>query len=111
MGIPEPTLLTRAFSENRGTPRDVAARQRTVAKHVAEAITKLVAHGGDPIIGSPAVRTGVAAILHQLDPGLGWTETVVPTRIDGWRQPIREGSWCSQMKLGMGERLGSRKHE
>ena len=58
--------------------REVAAGQRAVAEHVAQAVAELVAHLRDALVGGAAMRAGVAAVLDQRDRGRAGPSTWSP---------------------------------
>ena len=53
-----------------------------MAEGVADAVAKLVACLRDALVGSPAVRARVAAVLDERDLGIGGAEHVVRLVVD-----------------------------
>ena len=70
----------------------LAARDRPVPEDVAQAVAELVARFGDALVGRPAVRARVAAVLDERDLGIAWGRAHGPSggRPDG--QGGRAGS-------------------
>ena len=70
------------LSELGGPKRKAVVRERPVAEGVADAVAKLVARLRDALVGSPAVRARVAAVLDERDLGIGGAEHVVRLVVD-----------------------------
>ena len=88
--LPEPLRIIGALDELGGAPRDVAAGQRPMPEHVAQALAEIVADLADLFVGRPAVRTRVAAVLDERDLGVGGTEDVIVGDVHGPIEPITQ---------------------
>jgi hypothetical protein len=70
------------LSELGGPKRKAVVRERPVAEGLADAVAELVAYLRDALVGSPAVRARVAAVLDKRDLGIGGAEHVVLLVVD-----------------------------
>jgi hypothetical protein len=70
------------LSELGGPKGNAVVRERLVAEGIADAVAKLVACLRDALVGSPAVRTGVAAVLDERDLSIHGAEHVVRLLVD-----------------------------
>jgi hypothetical protein len=70
------------LSELGGPKRRAVGRERAVAESVADAIAELVACLRDTLVGSPALRAGVAAVLDERDLGIGGAKHVFRLVVD-----------------------------
>jgi hypothetical protein len=59
-----------------------------MAKHIAQPVAELVADGGDLLIGSAAIRTGIAAIFDEGDLGVGGAENMILVLIHRAVEPV-----------------------
>ena len=66
-----------AFGQFGGAARDVAAGERAVPEHVAQAVAELVADLGDAVVGRAAIGAGIAAVLDERDLCVGRPEDMV----------------------------------
>ncbi|MGY4281159.1 hypothetical protein ACVWXO_000379 [Bradyrhizobium sp. LM2.7] len=70
------------LSELGGPKRKAVVRERPVPEGVADTVAKLVACLRDTLVGGPAVRARVAAVLDERDLGIGGAEHVVRLVVD-----------------------------
>ena len=57
-------------------------REREMPVHVTQSTAEAITQMSDHLVGSMAVRTNVAAILHERDLGVGCSEDVITSRVD-----------------------------
>ena len=84
-------VVRRGLGELGRAPRDVAAGDRPLPEHVAQAVAEAVAQLRDLLVGRAAVGAGVAAVLDQREVGRRRAEHVVARRVDGAVEPIGLG--------------------
>ena len=87
---PERVLVRGGLRELGGAPREVAAGDRPVPEHVAQAVAEAVAQLRDLLVRRAAVRAGVAAVLDERQVRAGRAEDVVAARVHGAVQPVCE---------------------
>ena len=88
VGIPEAPVAAGALGQFGGAAGDVAAGYWPVAEDVAKAFAKLVANLGDPVVGRPAMRAGIAAVLDQGDRGIPRAEDVIASCVHRRVEPV-----------------------
>ena len=72
----------RQLSELGSPKREAVVRERPVTEGLADTVVELVARLRDALVGSPAVRSRLAAVLDERDPGIGRAEHVVRLVVD-----------------------------
>ncbi len=82
MRVPELFVIRGGFRELGRWPRNVAADQRPVPEHIAQAIAKLTADLRDALVGRAAVRTGITAVFHQGDRSIHRSEYMIPDAVN-----------------------------
>ena len=79
---PESLGRLRQLSERFGPKREAVVRERPVPQGLADTVVELVARLRGVLVGSPAVRSRVAAVLDERDLGIGRAEHVVRLVVD-----------------------------
>jgi hypothetical protein len=87
MRLPEMLFVARALGEFGRATRKGAAGQRPMPEDVAHAIAEALPERGDLLVGRATMRTGIAAVLDQGNPGAGRAKHVVVCGIDRAVEP------------------------
>jgi hypothetical protein len=83
MHAPEAPAFGGAFGEFRRRQRELGTGERALTKYIAHAIAEAVAQFRYFLVRDAAMRTGIAAVLHERDRRIGRAEHVVARAIDG----------------------------
>ena len=82
MRHPEALGIGSALHKLGSAPGNFAARDRAMSEHVAQPVAELVAKRGYRLVGSPAMRAVIAAILDKRDRRIGGAEGMVVGTVD-----------------------------
>ena len=82
MRHPEALGIGSALHKLGSAPGNFAARDRAMSEHVAQPVAELVAKRGYRLVGGPAMRAVIAAILDQRDRRIGGAEGMVVGTVD-----------------------------
>ena len=85
---PEPLWILGALCQHGGAPGDVAVREWPMPKDVAQTLAQLVADLGDLLVGRPAVRARIAAVLDEGDWSIGGAEDMIVCLVHRPIQPV-----------------------
>ena len=81
MRVPEGGRVRRGFRQFRRPACQFVVFQRPVPEHITQPRTEAVAQLEDFHIGSAAARAGIAAVLHQCQFRIRWSEHMIVDRI------------------------------
>ena len=86
--VPEARRIGAVLDQLGGAPGDLAIGHRAMAEDVAQAVAEAIADLGDLLVGRPAVRAVVAAVLDQGDLCRRGAEDVVDRFVDRTVEPV-----------------------
>ncbi len=90
MCAPEHVFVGCRFRLHRGAPRELAAGNRSLSKHVSDPVAESVAKPRHLLVCGSTVRTGVAAVLDEGQVGAVGAEDVVVLLVDRPVEPVQE---------------------